>query len=386
LARPGERRRVKLGDVARTASASARRDDENFIERIVGLDHIDARSLEIQRWGGLEDGTSFTRTFREGHVLFGRRRAYQRKVAVAEFGGICSGDIYVLEAKDGLLDELLPFVIESDLFFAHALATSAGSLSPRTKWKDLAELEFELPSEEEQRELAETLWANERCLRAARHLLAHVQDLGAAAFDQATAATPAGVLGDVLDDIEAGKSPAAAGRPAEDGEYGVLKVSAVGDGIYVPSENKALLVSTDFEARSEVRPGDVLVSRANAAVTGVGRPCVVTDTPEGLMLSDKTLRLVADEEKVDKTYLLAALRSRRYRAYIRSAASGTDAKNISQAKLRRAPLPVPPIDEQRDVVRSLAPIDEVNGAAERYRNQLEQMRAALTAAIFEETA
>jgi type I restriction enzyme S subunit len=44
-----------------------------------------------------------------------------------------------------MMQELLPFYISSDVFIHHAVSTSAGSLSPRTKWKDLAELEVSIP-------------------------------------------------------------------------------------------------------------------------------------------------------------------------------------------------------------------------------------------------
>src|SRR5512133_2573436 len=119
--------KVRFGDVVRTVDESVRDLQNSGLERYVGLEHIDPESLHIQRWGLIADGTSFTRRFRNGQVLFGKRRAYQRKVAVAEFDGLCSSDILVFEPKDDrLLPELLPFVCQSDGFFEHALDTSAG--------------------------------------------------------------------------------------------------------------------------------------------------------------------------------------------------------------------------------------------------------------------
>jgi type I restriction enzyme S subunit len=102
------------------------------------------------------DGTTFTNRVRPGQVLFGKRRAYQRKVAVADFDAVCSGDIYVLESADHerLLPELLPFLCQTDSFFDHAVGTSAGSLSPRTSWKGLAEYALAIPPIEEQRRLS----------------------------------------------------------------------------------------------------------------------------------------------------------------------------------------------------------------------------------------
>ena len=146
-------RQVKFGDVVRLSKARSQDPLADGYERYVGLEHLEPGDLRIRTWGNVADGVTFTSVFKPGQVLFGKRRAYQRKVAVADFAGVCSGDIYVLETKDPqvLLPELLPFICQTDVFFDHAVGTSAGSLSPRTNWKSLADFEFALPSVEDQR-------------------------------------------------------------------------------------------------------------------------------------------------------------------------------------------------------------------------------------------
>lgn len=152
---------TKFGDVVACVDKACRNPAEVGLTRIVGLDNLDPGELKIERWGDIADGTSFTRSFRSGQILFGKRRAYQRKVALADFDGICSGDILVFEPKgDGLISELLPFLVQSQAFFANALGTSAGSLSPRTKWKELAKWEFMLPPRDDQRRIADLLCAS----------------------------------------------------------------------------------------------------------------------------------------------------------------------------------------------------------------------------------
>jgi type I restriction enzyme, S subunit len=151
---------VAFGDVVRLSTERSSDPEADGFERFVGLDHIEPGELRIRRWGGVADGTTFTSVFRPGQVLFGKRRAYQRKVAVADFSGVCSGDIYVLESKGkDLLPELLPFICQTDAFFEHAVGTSAGSLSPRTNWTSLASFEFTLPPVPEQRRASKLLTA-----------------------------------------------------------------------------------------------------------------------------------------------------------------------------------------------------------------------------------
>ena len=154
--------RVAFGDVVRLSKARVADPEVAGIERVVGLEHIDPGDLRIRRWGDVADGTTFSTLFKSGQVLFGKRRAYQRKVAVADFEGVCSGDIYVLEpANDRLMPELLPFLCQTDAFFDHAVATSAGSLSPRTNWTSLASFEFLLPPIQEQARLLEAVLASD---------------------------------------------------------------------------------------------------------------------------------------------------------------------------------------------------------------------------------
>lgn len=152
-------RQVKFGDVVRLSKARSQNPLADGIERYLGLEHLEPGDLRIRRWGNVADGVTFTNLFQPGQVLFGKRRAYQRKVAVADFAGVCSGDIYVLEPKDAkaLLPELLPFICQTDAFFDHAVGTSAGSLSPRTNWTSLADFEFALPPIEEQQQILELL-------------------------------------------------------------------------------------------------------------------------------------------------------------------------------------------------------------------------------------
>lgn len=131
---------------------------EKEVERFVGLEWIEADNFQLNGFGLVANGTTFTKRFAKGDVLFGKRRAYLKKVAVADFDGICSGDILVIRAKaKKMLQGLLPYYISSDAFIQHAVSTSAGSLSPRTKWKDLAELEVSVPDIKIQEKILEVL-------------------------------------------------------------------------------------------------------------------------------------------------------------------------------------------------------------------------------------
>lgn len=144
---------------------------------IVGLEHIVPKELTVTNYD-INTNNTFTKSFKKGQILFGRRRAYQHKAAIATFNGICSGDITVIEPIEGMVyPALLPFIVQNDAFFSHAVQGSAGSLSPRVKWEHLSSYEIELPSMEEQRILSEKLWAAYRLKESYKRLLAATDEM-----------------------------------------------------------------------------------------------------------------------------------------------------------------------------------------------------------------
>lgn len=142
---------------------------ESGMEHYVGTEHLESDSLKIRRWGTPDDVEATKLVFKKGDIIFGRRRAYQRKLGVAEFDGICSAHAMVLRAKpDVVLPEFLPFFMQSDLFMNRAVEISVGSLSPTINWKTMAVQEFALPHSNVQREIVQVLSAARECGEAYR--------------------------------------------------------------------------------------------------------------------------------------------------------------------------------------------------------------------------
>ena len=179
--------RVTFGDVVFEPKENAKDIYNEGIEHVVGLEHIDSENTHLTRSGKLEETTTFSKKFRKGDVLFGRRRAYLKKAALAGFDGICSGDITVFRAKKNLLPELIPFIVNNEKFFDYAIKHSAGGLSPRVKFKDLANYEFLLPPKDQQAQLAELLWAMDEVIEREREVLERVVTIKKCLFKKFTA-------------------------------------------------------------------------------------------------------------------------------------------------------------------------------------------------------
>ena len=166
---------MKLEEFARESRATHKGDKSGV--PIVGLEHLIPQEIKFSGYD-VDTENTFTKTFKKGQILFGRRRAYLKKAAIADFDGICSGDITVIEAIPGKVDPLLlPFIIQNDKFFDYAVSRSAGGLSPRVKWEHLKDYEFDLPPIEEQRMLADKLWAAYRLKESYKKLLTATQEM-----------------------------------------------------------------------------------------------------------------------------------------------------------------------------------------------------------------
>lgn len=155
---------VKFGDIAKHISKRVE-PSETDLEIYVGLEHLDPDSLKIKRHGVPSDVAGQKLLVKKGQIIFGKRRAYQRKVAVADWDCICSAHAMVLEANPKkVIPGFLPFFMQSDVFMNRAVAISEGSLSPTIKWKVLSEQRFVIPTENKQSMLLQLLNKSEETI------------------------------------------------------------------------------------------------------------------------------------------------------------------------------------------------------------------------------
>lgn len=342
---------VKFGEVVKNANLVERDPKANGIERIVGLEHIDPENLHIRRWNSVEDGTSFTRKFVPGQTLFGKRRAYQRKVAYAEFEGICSGDILTFEPKNRkvLLPELLPFICQSDAFFDHALDTSAGSLSPRTSWKALQDFEFPLPPIDEQKRVAEILWAADEAVEKYKDSI------------QSTEMAFSRLIGEQLPKRQ---DPSAQFAPLEDfcvqlPQSGIYKSEEYqGRGIKIAKMGTLFgneVITDDIEMdlieldSSELKrflltDNDLLFGRRSIVLEGAGKCSRVGKLDEPVTFESSILRVTIDRSKADPAFIYTWLNSPEGKKELRRIRSFTTVAGITGSDLKKVKVPV--LDKQ----------------------------------------
>lgn len=344
--------KVKLGDVAIEHKETCGGSKDGY--PIVGLEHLTPEEVTLTAWDEDSDNT-FTKVFRKGNVLFGRRRAYLRKAAVAPFDGICSGDITVIEAiPDRILPELLPFIIQNDGLFSFAVGKSAGSLSPRVKWEHLKNYEFELPSMDRQRELAELLWAMDTTKKSYQKLIAATDELVKSQFMELFSLSQAESNGWSIVPVSSVVIKPLSGEWGQEDTDGtgvkVLRTTNFTDSGFIDySEVVRRSIELKKVEAKALRDGDVLIEKSGGSDTKpVGRVVFYQETSENFLFNNFTALLRPNTPKLNSRFLFTFL----FVTYWNGGTKLYENKTTGIHNLKLADyldntmIPIPPIEDQ----------------------------------------
>lgn len=303
-------------------------------------------------------------------------------VPAALEGALISGDFLAFDVADEICSsQYLDMYVRRPSFWDECMLVSEGSTNRvRLVPEEFLELEVDLPRPAEQDRIVEavsrvedTLSAHARRAAAARclHSVARERLIEGADCERIP-------LAEVVLSVKGGRSPRCLDRPPAPGEWGVLKVSAIRDGQFRPGEAKALPAGMKPGSDS-VQRNDLLYSRANTASL-VGAMCQVERDYPRLILSDKTIKIVVDPERLDPGFLVEAIGASGPREHIEMMAGGTSEsmKNISQDAFLATEVAKPPLEEQGNITRALQLLRSVVTAAESEVEHLHRLRQALT--------
>jgi restriction endonuclease S subunit len=371
-------KKVHFGDVCRNLNVTVKSPEENGYDKVIGLENIESGNLHISTWNDLAEGTTFTKTFEPGHVLFGKRRAYLKKAAVAEFKGLCSGDILVFEAVTKALNpKLLPFIVSSDRFFEHAIKTSAGSLSPRTKFQDLANFEFSLPPIDQQEKLAELLWAGNIVTINQRKIAKILNTLTSSLFRNYLNSIT-GVKRIKLSDLVIEKPSYGANSPAcshkketpryiritDIQEDGTLGNDIVGAEII---EEKYILKNLDFLIARTADPGRTFLYRNEFG---------------NCMYAGYLIRFKLNQQLIKPEYLFLYSKTQEFRSWISKMTKKGTVTNINAQEYLSLEVPVPDLVEQNKIIDKLSKLKTQETAYSSFCQSSEELVSLIINKIF----
>lgn len=377
-----ETERHKFDDIAFNSVAKKKPTAEDATHYI-GLEHIDPGSFVVSRWGGDVAPIGEKLLMKKGDLLFGKRRAYQRKVAIAPFDGIFSAHGMVLRPRTDVVDEkYFPFFIASDQFMDMAVKISVGGLSPTINWKTLKECEFDLPPIGRQRELANLLWAANDLKESYKKAITATDEMLKAKFRE--------MFGEVgngddfnaeaqrrrgkrergkLRDLTEGKIESVAVKYGPNDEFFYIDISSVSgtfDGI--GSCGKYLQRSAPSRAQQCVKRGDILLSLVRPNL----RKMAIVDFDDDNHVASTGFCVIRPKPEA-VGYLKLLLTSEEFTNAMMDVARGTSYPAVTNRNVMDFQIPIPPLVLQREFVaiaekaesaktalkKSIADIDQV---------------------------
>lgn len=324
--------RFRFEEIAVNSTAKKKPAEEDKYTYL-GLEHLDSGNLKVSRFGSDVAPIGEKLIMKKGDVLFGKRRAYQKKVAIAPFDGIFSAHGMVLRPNEAVVDkEYFPLFISSDYFLDAAIKISVGSLSPTINWGTLKDLEFDLPDIKEQRKLAAILWAANETKEAYKNLLSLTDDLVKSQFIEMFGKNPVSTdFHEYISAFQAGKS-LAGGKECINK---VLNTGSVSYDCFNHSDVKNLPIDYEPHPAHKVTDGDVLISRMNTLEL-VGAAAYVWKVDENTYVPDRIWKAIIRNDN-NPIFVWQLLIQSSTKDRIRNIAGGTSGsmKNISQDGLLR---------------------------------------------------
>ena len=280
----------------------------------LGLEHLDSGSLKVTRFGSDVAPIGEKLVIRKGDVLFGKRRAYQKKVVIAPFDGIFSAHGMVLRPNVEVIDpDFFPLFISSDYFLDAAIKISVGSLSPTINWRDLKILEFDLPDLETQRKLAVVLWSINDTMESYKKLISTTDELVKSQFMEQFSLPTAEANGWSVSPVsKVVHKPLSGEWGQEDTNSSGVKVLRTTNFTDTGFIDYTEVVTRSIESKKieakAMRDGDILIEKSGGSDTKpVGRVVYYQETSENFLFNNFTALLRTCTAELNSRFLFTFL-------------------------------------------------------------------------------
>ena len=360
----------------------------------LGLEHLAPGRLTPIGSGKASEMRSNTSAFQPGDVLYGKLRPYLDKAVLADCPGVCTTELLVLRAKEGVDQRFLATVVHSPNFVEYAVAGTTGVQHPRTSWAHIREFETPAIPLKNQQQVADLLWLVHEAITLSEKLAKEGH-----ALKQATMRTlfTRGLRGEPRKETEIGRIPESwepttvasiatvkggkrmpKGIPLTSKNTGQPYVRVTDFSNHGVNVNQVLFVPTDCQSaisRYVISSSDVYISIAGT----IGLVGQVPKALNGANLTENAAKIsVAEQRKITDTFLMYALASKECQAQIAQSTATNAQPKLALARIEQIRLPRPSsVDEQREIVAILKTIDHKIELHQHKRAVLEELFKAL---------
>ena len=125
----------------------------------IAPDNIEKKTGELLDYNTVAEDKvkSGKHRFYSGQILYSKIRPYLSKVVMVDFDGLCSADMYPIEARDGVSAKYLWYYMLSDIFLNQASTAGSRTVLPKINQKELNKIKINITVISEQKEIVRLL-------------------------------------------------------------------------------------------------------------------------------------------------------------------------------------------------------------------------------------
>ncbi|TKD66531.1 restriction endonuclease subunit S [Flavobacterium sp. ASW18X] len=379
----------KFEEIAQKISKTVKPEEAN-VDLYVGLEHLDAEDIHIRRKGVPSDVKGGKLRCYPGDIIFGKRRAYQRKAAIVDFDGICSAHAFVFRANPVIIEpKLFPFFLHSDQFMHRMVDISVGGLSPTINWGDLKNQEFLLPPKDQQAQLAKLLWAMDDVIeKQLENKIKYELFYKRFLFDSVSGKLSNqfknwnehlfGELGESFGGLN-GKTK----KDFGEGSPYVTYMNVFSNSKIDPSKVDYVKIKNG-EKQNELRYGDILITGSSETPQELGMSSVVLDDLKGYFLNSFCFGFrLNDFKTLLPEYARFLMRGEEVRKFMFKRAQGSTRFNLSKTTVKeKLKIVLPKIDEQKQIADKLEFMENNISSFESKINSSKALQKSLINQVF----
>jgi len=354
---------VTLGDIAENISVRVDDPSKSGLDRFVGLVHLDSGSVTVSRWDSAESVTSSMKRFEAGDILLARRNAHLRRASAVGFGGVCSGDAYVLREKPGaIVPGLLKYILNTNRFWEYAIANADGSMSTRVKYRNLESFSLDLPPISRQKGILELLNCASKLEEANTQIHENssityeksLSELFAIDLRTKTWRENSEMLGNAdifrladLADISFSnvdkKTRVDENRVLLCNYMDVYSNDYINDGIeFMEASAKELQIK-----RFRLLEGDILATKDSETPDDIGVPAMVRDLNQQIICGYHLAVIRIKDDRVNKNFFFHYMKSSFVKSYFKMMAQGSTRFALGKQAFESLPVPILASEKQQ---------------------------------------
>ena len=360
--------KIELNEILSISSKKFNPIGNNENKKCVELEHLSQETGKLLGYTNSSEQQSIKNSFEEGQILFGKLRPYLKKFWKAEFEGVCSSEIWVMNGKK-VKNDFLFYLVQTEKFNQIA-NVSSGSKMPRADWNYMSEIPFDIPPLKEQKKIAEILTTWDEAITKQTELLeakelqkkALMQKLlsGEVRFDGFSDKWEEVRLGEICEYKNGG---AFEEHVIENGKYLLITLNSIDINGKLKTEHKTVNINDNSLKKDDL----IMVLSDVAHGDFLGLTDVILEN-DRYVLNQRMGAL--KPKKLLNSFFLSKLINSNQR-YFKRHGQGSSQQNLSKGDITKFKIKLPSLPEQLKIaeVLSLAD-DEIN----LLKNELEELK------------